>query len=349
MNANSPKFIVLITAMATAFINFLILLLLLPYLEADGSKVLLLFVFLLLSFLIIFFVFSKVLETFIYRKIKLIYKTIHVLKTPNSEKQIDFGADVLSQVRKEVLIWAKHNKEEIAELKKLENYRREFLGNVSHELKTPIFSIQGYVHTLLDGALFDEKVNKKYLQKAANNVERLSSIVDDLESITKLEAGKLELEMEHFDIRPLVLEVFEASEMNANAKNIQLLIKEAANKSFWVYADRERIRQVLTNLVVNSIKYGRDGGRTLVGVYDMDEHLLVEISDNGIGIKKEDLSRVFERFFRVDKSRSRKEGGTGLGLAIVKHIIEAHRQTINVRSKENVGTTFAFTLKKGTP
>jgi two-component system phosphate regulon sensor histidine kinase PhoR len=213
-------------------------------------------------------------------------------------------------------------------------------------LKTPLFNIQGYIHTLLDGALEDPEVNRNYLERASRSVERLCLIVDDLEAISKLESGELILDQRTFDIHELVKEVFESSEIRAVELHIKMEFKEGSDRQFFVYADKERIRQVVSNLVINSIKYGRKNGTTSVGFYDMDENILIEITDNGIGIDPSHLPRIFERFYRIDKSRSREQGGTGLGLSIVKHIIEAHKQTINVRSNYGIGTTFAFTLKK---
>lgn len=288
------------------------------------------------------------LKKYIFRKIKLIYKTIHRLKLDPSQKQrnVDSDDQIIEDVEKDVAIWARNQQQEIDQLKTLENYRRDFLGNVSHELKTPIFNIQGYVHTLLDGGLQDETINVKYLDRTAKNVERLITIVDDLEAISKLESGNLVLDVRKFDIKELVKEVFESHELTAQRKSIQLQLKEGASQSYQVKADREYIRQVLDNLVLNSIKYGRTGGFTKVGFYDMDKYILVEVADNGLGISQEHLKHVFDRFYRVDKSRSRDVGGSGLGLSIVKHIIEAHNQTINVRSSPDLGSTFGFTLAK---
>ncbi len=254
--------------------------------------------------------------------------------------------DIIGNVSKEVTEWEKNRTDEIAELKKMEVFRKEFLGNVSHELKTPIFSIQGYLHTLLEGGLDDPEVNVNYLNRAAAAVERLCLIVDDLEAISKLESGEMVLDQRTFDLRELVRDVFDSLELRANERKIRLGLKEGSERPVFVYADKERIRQVLVNLVVNSIKYGKDNGSTLIGFYDMDEHILVEVTDNGIGIDPIHLPRLFERFYRVDKSRSREQGGTGLGLSIVKHILEAHKQGIKVRSTYGIGTTFTFTLLK---
>ena len=226
------------------------------------------------------------------------------------------------------------------------DYRRKYIGDISHELKTPIFNIQGYVHTLLDGAINDSDVNQLFLEKAAKNIDRLQTIVDDLESISRLESGQLILDIRAFDIKELVAEVFEDLDFKAKARNINLSFKDGASGNYFVRADRDYIRRALVNLVQNSIKYGKDRGRTKVGFYDMDKYILIEVADNGLGIPKKHVNHVFDRFYRVDKSRSREQGGSGLGLAIVKHIIEAHKQTINVRSTINLGSTFGFTLEK---
>ncbi len=288
------------------------------------------------------------LQKYIYRKIKLIYKSIHTLKLDRTQKTrtIDMDSSILEDVDKDVAEWAEDQEREISELKRLENYRREYIGNVSHELKTPIFNIQGYVHTLMDGALSDPQVSDKYLDRLAKNVERLTTIVDDLETISELESGKLLLDINAFDIRQLALDVFEAQEINARERGITLQLKDGASSGFIVSADIDYVRQVLDNLIRNSIKYGRDNGITKVAFYNMEQYILVEVADNGIGMGEVHLKHVFDRFYRVDKSRSRQVGGSGLGLSIVKHIIEAHNQTINVRSAPDVGSTFGFTLDR---
>ncbi|MCS6934607.1 MAG: ATP-binding protein [Chitinophagales bacterium] len=293
-----------------------------------------------------FFIYNA-LQKFIYRKIKLIYKSIHNLKLG---KDVGFGEylsdDPINDVEQEVAEWAITKRKEIDELKRMEKFRKEFLANVSHELKTPLFSLQGYIHTLIDGADEDPEVRKKFLQKSADNVERLCNLVDDLSEISQLERGEVSMAKETFDINKLVKEVFEALEPQASQRQISFSIKKGCDAAFYVLADREKTRQVITNLVVNSIKYGRDGGETIVGFYDMDENILTEVSDNGIGISEEHLPRLFERFYRVDKHRSRDAGGTGLGLAIVKHLVESQGGTINVRSTPGIGSTFGFTLPK---
>ena len=254
--------------------------------------------------------------------------------------------DVLYRLNIELMNWAKQTQNQIQELRKAENYRREFVGNVSHELKTPIFNIQGYVHTLLDGGMEDPEINKKYLEKAVKNIERLSAIVEDLEAISQLESGELKLSFERFDLTRLVNDVIESLEISARERHIELKMEKDKEGSFFAKGDIGRIRQVLTNLLSNSVKYGRDNGTTVIKLKDEDDHARVEVSDDGIGIAKEHLHRLFERFYRVDKSRSREQGGTGLGLSIVKHILEAHGQTISVDSEPGNGTTFYFTLSK---
>jgi len=302
----------------------------------------------LLVLLFNYIVTASALRQFIYRKVKTIYKNIQtVKKSPGSIYQkVNLGEDILGSAEMEVSEWAATKDKEIEYLKQSEQYRKDYLGNVSHELKTPIFTIQGYVQTLLDGGLEDEKINRRYLQKADKNVDRMINIIEDLETINQLESGQLTLNHDEFDIVSLAKESLYMTEFNAQKKNITLRIKEGFRPNIKVYGDSDRIQQVITNLLSNSIKYGKQNGTTQIGFYDMEEVILVEISDNGIGIKENDLSRVFERFFRVDKSRSRDAGGTGLGLSIVKHIIEAHGQTINVRSKANLGSTFGFTVAK---
>jgi two-component system, OmpR family, phosphate regulon sensor histidine kinase PhoR len=299
-------------------------------------------------FVVVFLINFYLLRYFIFRRIKLIYKIIHHHKMPSDFKsdKIDMGRNIIGDMEKEVSAWAEAYQQEEEELDRLASYRRRFIGDVSHELKTPIFNIQGFVHTLLDGAIEDPSVNIKFLQKAARNVERLQSIVEDLETINKLEAGQMILDLREFDIYELTAEVFEEMEMRAQKNNVRLIFKEGANQHFQVRADRDSIRQVLVNLIHNSIKYGSEGGVVKVSFYDMETFILVEVSDNGIGIPEQHLKYLFDRFYRVDKSRSRDAGGTGLGLSIVKHIVEAHKQTINVRSTDGQGATFGFTLEK---
>ncbi len=299
---------------------------------------------LVFSYLLIYYF----LERFLYRKIKLIYKTIYDVKLPEKDKSksVDMLKDIIGDTENIVMEWKKKRTSEDLKQKKLDKYRREFLGNVFHELKTPIFNIQGYLETLSEGGINDPDVNHKFLNRAQKNVIRMTKIVNDLQMIANLEDGSFSLMEDAFDISILASEVLESLRHRASKKNIILEFKEDCKRPFMVVGDRELVQQVLNNLITNSIKYGNDGGRAQVGLYDMNENILVEVSDNGIGIKSKHLSRVFERFYRVDKDRSRKLGGSGIGLAIVKHIIEAHNQTMNIRSTLGIGTTIGFTLKK---
>lgn len=295
-------------------------------------------------FYVNFLIVKFFIEKYVFRKIKLIYKLIYDSKKDKNAD--DINKESLEDVNTKVIEWAENTKKEIASLKTLEEYRKNYVGNISHELKTPIFTIQAYLHTLIEGGIYDENINLDYLKRAADNTERLQNIVEDLDIINKLESGNAELDIRKFDIRELIKDIFLDLKSIAKKKKIKLLLKEGASSSYFVMADRESIRQVFTNLLVNSIKYGKEGGTTKVSFYDMDTELLTEISDNGIGIDEKHLKHVFDRFYRVDSSRSRKQGGSGLGLSIVKHIIEAHDQTINVRSTLDIGSTFGFTLAK---
>ena len=295
-----------------------------------------------------FFVINYVLRKYFINNIRLIYKNILQLTSPRfiSTAKPVRDEEIIPEINRIFIDWEKNKEEEIDHYRQLEIYRKEFLGNVSHELKTPIFNVQGYIHTLIDGGIEDQDVNMLYLQKAAKSLDRLISIVDDLESISKIEAGKMMMELRTFDICDLAKEVIDSLELQAKEKGIKLFINANANKPLYVFADKERIRQVFVNLLVNSIKYGKSQGKTEINFNESSEIILTEITDNGIGIGKEHLPRLFERFYRVDKSRSREEGGTGLGLSIIKHIIEAHNQKIYVNSNLGLGTTFSFTLAK---
>lgn len=303
-----------------------------------------------ISFVSAYLMVRFVVNVFIYEKIRLIYKTIHNLKTPKSElrKRLQEERDILESVNTEVVSWAENKQREIQSLKEQEAYRRDFLGNVSHELKTPIFNIQGYIHTLLDGGLEDEEINRKFLKRADKSVERLISVVEDLDVISRLESGRLELNIQRINIVELAKEVIEMEEMKAERRDISIRFNEKYDKPIYVMADGDQIRQVYINLIDNSIKYGSQDGSIKLRFYDMDENILCEVADDGPGIEAKHLPRLFERFYRVDKARDRHAGGTGLGLSIVKHILEAHGQSINVRSLtgENSGTTFSFTLSK---
>ena len=286
------------------------------------------------------------IEKYVFRRIKLIYKIItdskDSLESFNTDSKYNISIDA---IQRDVAKWKSTTDKEISSLKTLETYRKEYLGNVSHELKTPLFSIQGYLHTLLEGGLYDDNINMSYLDRAVQNVSRLQRIVEDLEMINRLESEP-GLDETSFDIKKLTQEVFNDLAILAKENNIELMFKPGADKSVMVYADKDKIRQVLINLINNTIKYSNESGQAKVSFYDMDDLILVEISDKGIGMSEEDAKHVFDRFYRVDKSRSRKVGGSGLGLAIVKHIIEAHNQKVVMRSTLGKGSTFGFTLNK---
>jgi two-component system phosphate regulon sensor histidine kinase PhoR len=301
----------------------------------------------LISFITCYFIFLWGISEFIDRKFRLIYKTIHNLKVglKRDPQKVELGEDVFGRIRQEVIDWDKRNRKEIARLTDQEKFRREFLGNVSHELKTPIFSIQGYILTLLEGGLEDKEINRNFLLKAEKSINRMIEMVDDLDEISKLESNRMVLNIKRFDLLALARDIIESLEYKAKKKKINLRIN-SDQKNVFVKADPARISQVLTNLIVNSINYGKEEGRTTIKFFDLDENVLVEVGDNGRGIEAEHLPRLFERFYRVDKGRSRTDGGSGLGLAIVKHIMEAHQQTINVRSKVGEGSVFSFTLEK---
>jgi len=288
-------------------------------------------------------------QSFVYRKIKLIYKLIY--QTKASKREEFYYKNILPQksideVREDVENWAQQRKAEIEVLKQNEAYRKEFLQNLSHELKTPIFAIQGYVDTLLNGALENPEVNRKFLGSTARNIDRLVNLVDDLDEISKLERGEQHLFKENFLIQDLVKDVFESLSIKAELKQIKMGVKKGCDAPLTVYADKEKLRQVFINLIDNAIKYGKQNGVIEASAYKIDgKRILIEISDDGTGIAEEHLGRIFERFYRTDLARSRKVGGSGLGLAICKHIIEAHHQVIHVRSTLDVGTTFGFTLE----
>ena len=292
-----------------------------------------------------FFLIQFRVEHFIYKRVKKIYDDVSLLETTSYVNQ-PVTTD-MATLTKEVKKFARDKKLEIETLKIREEYRKEFLGNVSHELKTPLFTIQGYLLTLLDGAMEDKNIRKKYLERAEKGVERLIYIVKDLDMITKLEVGEINLDVTKFDIVEVIQNVFDLFEMKAANKNITLTFDTKYAKPIWVMADQEKIQQVVTNLVVNSIKYGKKGGTTEVGIEDLTkDKVIVRITDNGEGIEKQNIPRLFERFYRVDKSGARSEGGSGLGLAIVKHIIEGHDEKIYVESQIGVGSEFSFTLEK---
>jgi len=304
----------------------------------------------IILFIIAYLLTDLFIQRFIYRKIKLIYKFIYQTKATKREEF--YYKNVLPQksmeeVSEDVEKWAAQRKEEIEMLQRNEAYRKEFLQNLSHEFKTPVFAIQGYVDTLLNGALEKEEVNRKFLENASRNIDRLVNLIDDLDEITRLESGEVILQKSNFVIQDLIREVFESLSIKAAKKNTRSSIKKGCESPISVYADKEKTRQVLINLVDNAIKYGKQNGSIEASIYNTDgKNILVEIGDDGSGIAEEHLPRIFERFYRTDYGRSRNIGGTGLGLAICKHIVEADQHSIHVRSKVDIGTTFGFTLDR---
>ncbi|MBS0012134.1 MAG: sensor histidine kinase [Bacteroidales bacterium] len=338
------KISLIITAGAALILLALMLVL---YLIHAETELWMLIVFPSALFVLGFFPVRELINIIIRRRITPLHHTLHGISP--AEGLVRKGSpdnDILSEVEEEVMDWARKKKTELDKLKSLETYRKEFLGNVYHELKTPIFNIQGYILTLMEGGLEDPEINRLYLERTEQNINRLISIVDDLESISGLESGALNLKPEVFNIRKTVMEVFEANEIRARKQNIRLETGKVKDSSITVKADKRFIFQVLNNLVMNSINYGVKNGITTVNIKPAGSKVYVEVNDNGIGISSEDLHRIFERFYRVDKSRSRDTGGTGLGLSIVKHIIEAHKQTIQVKSVPGEGSSFTFTLDR---
>lgn len=302
------------------------------------------FILLFLFFISVYFVFKIQTRKFIYK----------LLKKANQSTSFEGGFSLHENSLEtdfELFLekfqnFAQTKHQEIEKLHNIDDFRREFLGNVSHELKTPIFTAQGYLLTLLDDDFKDKTLRKKYLDRANKSIDRLNFIVKDLDMISNLETG-MELNFESFNIIKLITEVFELLEIKAAKKNITLSFDKMYEFPILVEADKERIEQVLTNLISNSINYGKNNGQTKVSVHSNSTNsFTINVKDNGLGIKEIDIPRLFERFYRVDQSRSRDQGGSGLGLAIVKHIIEAHQQKVFVRSKINIGSTFSFTLKK---
>lgn len=329
----------LIVALSLSSVNF--------YFQHSWYYFLITFV---IAFICSFFVFYYLIERYIYRKITLIYKLIHNLKLGKDLKEAlgeQLSDDPINDVQEEVKSWAREKKTEIEALKSQEQFRREFLSNISHEFKTPLFAIQGYIEAVQEDLMEEDPDRAKlFLQKASNNLDRLSYLIKDLDEIAKLESGEIKINYQRFDLSILIKEVMESLELKAEKHGIELIFKHKYNYPVFVNADREKIRQVLVNLINNSLKYGNEKGHTFIKIYELHDQVLVEVTDDGIGIEEKYLPRLFERFFRADKSRSRQVGGSGLGLAIVKHILEAHQQTISARSTEGLGSTFGFTLAK---
>lgn len=329
----------LAVALSLAIINF--------YFQHDWYYLIITFSVTLITSFVVFY---YLIERYIYSKIKLIYKLIHNLKLGKDLKdalgEYVISSDPLNDVQQEVKDWARDKKSEIDTLKKQEEFRREFLSNISHEFKTPLFSIQGYIDAIQDDDFQDTALARQFLQKASQNMDRLSYLIKDLDEISKLETGEIPINYQKFDLTALIREVVESLEMKAEQSKVNLIFKDKYDYENLVYADREKIRQVLINLIGNSFKYGKENGTTAIKTFELHDEILVEVTDDGEGIEEKYLPRLFERFYRTDKSRSRQIGGSGLGLAIVKHIVEAHEQTVTVRSTEGLGSTFGFTIKR---
>lgn len=339
----SPRFIAfllacLISALTVVFLAFV-----------EGVTNSMLFVVAISSFIVSFFLILYAIELLVYREVNKMYKTIHKLKLRDfniSRKTIIKNNNPFKKLNDEIFVYVAKKQKEIEELRRLEQFRREFLADVSHELKTPIFAAQGFIHTLLDGAVHDEKVRDKFLGKAAKSLDGLDALVKDLVALSQLETGEVKMHIEHVDLQETVQEAFEQLEKAATAKGTTLKLKTARPNLNLVKADPQRISQVMINLIENAIKYGNENGKVVVSLEEDKKHIEVAVKDDGPGIPPEHLSRIFERFYRVDKSRSKERGGTGLGLAIVKHILNAHKTKIVVESKLDKGTTFSFKLDK---
>ena len=333
----------IIIALLTSIVLTLILSVFLYFKNSFDIKIYL--VFLGITFIVVFLIFQYSIKKYIFRRVEKIYKDVMILESKTSPVQnVPISPD-MDFLTSEISKYAKLKKQEVQLFQAREEFRKEFIGNVAHELKTPLFTVQGYISTLLDGAMSDPEVLKKYLKRADKGVERLIYIVQDLDMITKIEFGESKLETSNFDVLELIRNVFEELEMKAVKKNIALSLENSGHTKLMVHADRERIQQVLTNLVVNSIKYGHNNGTTEVSVEPLGDYkVVVRVTDNGEGIEDQHISRLFERFYRVDKSGARSEGGSGLGLSIVKHIIDAHQENIFVDSKYGIGSEFSFTL-----
>ena len=333
----------LLTAFVFTIILTLTMSVFLYYQNIFNFKIIVLFS--VLVFTVFYLIMNFYIEKNIYKRVDKIYKNIMILESKSTPVQNITISKDLDFLENEINKYAKLKKLEVQSFKDKAEFRKEFIGNVAHELKTPLFTVQGYISTLLDGAMDNPEILKKYLQRADKGVDRLIYIVQDLDLITKIEFGENKLSKSNFDIIVLIKNIFEDLEMKAKKKNISLLIDGSVKNSIMVYADMERIQQVVTNLIVNSIKYGDTNGTTEVSVEPFDaKKFVVRITDNGEGIEAEHIPRLFERFYRVDKSGSRTEGGSGLGLSIVKHIIDAHEESIFVESKYGIGSEFSFTL-----
>ena len=345
MKYPKPSLLVLYGSLATMVFSFTFTLFVHLFISKVDST--LFFLIPIIGAIFVFVVFNLLLKKFVQHRLSLLYRAIQT-KTDDKLKtyETDSLDSLIENAEKDVQYWQQKQDEEIVKLKEQETFRREFLGNLAHEMKTPVFSIQGYILTLLEGGLEDESINRRFLERASISTDRMVSILEDLDQITKLEIDALKMELKPFDIVKLAYECIETIELKAKDKEIKIQLKNETDV-IYVQADRKRIAQVITNLLNNSISYGNQGGKTTISIFTVDELVTIEIADNGIGIDNIHFPRLFERFYRVEKSRNRHEGGTGLGLAIVKHIIDSHQQKIVVKSSLNVGSQFTFSLDKG--
>ena len=344
MKYPKPSLLILYGSLSTLFFGFACTLLVHLFISKVESYLFFLIPFLGAAF--VFIIFNFFLKKFIQHRLAILYRSVQTKQEDVSLSYLEESLDeMIENAEEKVAQWQKFQSKEILKLKEQEAFRRDFLGNLAHDLKTPVFSIQGYILTLLEGGLEDDKINRKFLERAAVSTDRIVGILDDLDNITKMEDEKFQLKMESFDIVTLAKETFDSLELMAQEKNIVFTLEDPGEETF-VLADREKIGQVLTNLVRNSVAYGNINGSTKITIFTIDDLTTIAVSDDGIGIEQSDLSRLFERFYRVEKSRTRHEGGSGLGLAIVKHIIDSHNQKISVKSTPGIGSQFHFSLEK---
>jgi two-component system phosphate regulon sensor histidine kinase PhoR len=349
MQSRSPRTVSLLISLLVAFIGTTILILTVWFQEVVVPILYFPAVFILI-FAMSFYAVKIAIERFIYDRIKLLYRSAQIFRSKKTlaEMNLDMRSDVLGEVSKDVARWMLEQHRTIDQLEEREAFRREFIGNLSHELKTPVFSVQGYILTLLEGGIKDKDINVRFLEKAARGVDRITNLLNDLDAISKLESGQLNIIKERFNFNKLAQTVVEDMEGVARKKNIKIDLQIPPEKEIRVMADPDKIIQVLSNFILNAITYGEKDGMIWIRCLDLDTHYLIEVEDNGIGISAKDTQRVFERFYRVEKSRNRQRGGTGLGLAIVKHIIDAHDETVSVRSSPGEGSVFSFSLIKAT-
>ncbi len=343
---HNSTFIIILSLVNAIIITIAILIIsyLRSYRISVDLALLSLFVSFIGSFMVIYFYYYMIINKRIHSLSEKIREAFLSKELPLKQNMLE-EVDSISQLDDRVSMLIEKREKETSQFENLDSYRKEYLGNVSHELKTPIFNIQGYIDTLIHGGVNDPEINVDYLRRAEKSVDRLINIIDDLETITQLESGDMHLEMEKFDIAALCKDIYLQLELNASKKNISMLLSKKYDKPIFVSADKFRIRQVLVNLITNSIKYGKENGKISINISNYEDDVIVEITDDGVGIEEKHLPRLFERFYRIDKGRSREQGGTGLGLAIVKHILEAHHKSITVESQLGKGTKFTFSLK----